>query len=304
MLADLTSGKTNKPYIMDDGKTSLKQAVAQVDTRHNKGAVFAYVDGHVTWLSKETIQPIIFLPSILDVSQITTPLSLGILFTPVANFSGGNYTTNLRDSLVKAGLPLAMGTGWDGNGYVQFHDSTSTSEYQLTSGALALQPGSGTYSDANATAKPPTWWKLGPGGTTVSAPNYGVGAAAQWNVGGSAASQNVSFIRALQDTGFATPVTLTMVPNGTITGFRLLAVVADAANGNIPATTSVTRMKVGAQETLVTAGDADWTIPAGTANSASALGIAVPVSANVPIEITVSVGSGGVNPGYFYAFER
>jgi prepilin-type processing-associated H-X9-DG protein len=54
LLADLRDGKANKPYVMDNGGTDLFQATSQVDTRHNTGAVFAYVDGHVSWLGNRS----------------------------------------------------------------------------------------------------------------------------------------------------------------------------------------------------------------------------------------------------------
>ncbi len=71
MLAELKSPATGKPYV-DDGDTGdLAKALAQCDTgRHNNGAVFGYVDGHVGYLTKDNITAATFAYSLAKGSKV------------------------------------------------------------------------------------------------------------------------------------------------------------------------------------------------------------------------------------------
>ncbi|HEY3417739.1 MAG TPA: DUF1559 domain-containing protein [Armatimonadota bacterium] len=65
MLTDLASPKDNKSYIDDKGATDCMQAYAQVAARHNNGAVFAYVDGHIGYLTADKISGTTFADSVV-----------------------------------------------------------------------------------------------------------------------------------------------------------------------------------------------------------------------------------------------
>ncbi|HEY3418094.1 MAG TPA: H-X9-DG-CTERM domain-containing protein, partial [Armatimonadota bacterium] len=71
-VGDLANGKSKKPYVEDGGDTDLGIAAATADPRHNNGAVFAFVDGHVTWAKAADISPAFFAPSVVvtDPSQM------------------------------------------------------------------------------------------------------------------------------------------------------------------------------------------------------------------------------------------
>ncbi|HEY3417035.1 MAG TPA: prepilin-type N-terminal cleavage/methylation domain-containing protein, partial [Armatimonadota bacterium] len=72
ILTDLANGKTNKPYVVDSGPIpNAGDAAALVDCRHNNGAVFAYVDGHINWLTNaNATNPVIFADSMVGMGAL------------------------------------------------------------------------------------------------------------------------------------------------------------------------------------------------------------------------------------------
>ncbi|OPZ87917.1 MAG: Type II secretion system protein G precursor [bacterium ADurb.Bin429] len=71
MIAELKSPSSGKPFV-DDGDTGdLAKALAQCDTgRHNNGAVFGYVDGHVGYITKDKITTATFAYSLAKGSKV------------------------------------------------------------------------------------------------------------------------------------------------------------------------------------------------------------------------------------------
>ncbi len=63
-IVDLKGTADAVPYINDNGANDPDVAVAQVDTRHNTGANFAYLDGHVTWIAQKRISAATFMGSL------------------------------------------------------------------------------------------------------------------------------------------------------------------------------------------------------------------------------------------------
>ncbi|MHB9024872.1 MAG: galactose-binding domain-containing protein [Armatimonadota bacterium] len=64
MIADLANAKSKQPYVEDGGQQIdlNTMVVEKVDTRHNKGAVFAFLDGHVEYKPAQTITFQLFVP--------------------------------------------------------------------------------------------------------------------------------------------------------------------------------------------------------------------------------------------------
>ncbi|MHB9025941.1 MAG: H-X9-DG-CTERM domain-containing protein [Armatimonadota bacterium] len=95
MVADLASPRDNKPYIVSDPTTEvldLTVAASTVDKgRHNNGAVFAYVDGHVQWMTKDAITPVIFAGSLPK--TITAPVIVGSII-PVQSYPNTGDVVN------------------------------------------------------------------------------------------------------------------------------------------------------------------------------------------------------------------
>ncbi|MHB9026611.1 MAG: hypothetical protein ACYC7E_20965 [Armatimonadota bacterium] len=76
LLADLKDARNNVPYL-DSAIEDIAHIAAKVDCRHNNGAIFAYVDGHVAWVSAQEVnQGSLFVPTIGEVKK---PLNLGII---------------------------------------------------------------------------------------------------------------------------------------------------------------------------------------------------------------------------------
>jgi prepilin-type processing-associated H-X9-DG protein len=181
LLADLRDGKGNKPYVMDNGNTNLTQAANQLDTRHNNGAVFAYVDGHLGWLSAAAAQPYIFLPSAIGLNA-NVPTCLGNLFTTPLRLDqhrysvngdapgtpnswtnpwGGDYQT-ISNACNSNGITIAMGTGWTNNTTVMFYMGDSMNNWTLSASGWGAVPAALTnnYTRTGAPqARPPSWWK-------------------------------------------------------------------------------------------------------------------------------------------------
>ncbi len=73
VFTDLKNPASNPPYVNDNGLTDINIAMSQVDIRHNGGGVFAYLDGHVTWITQSRINAMIFVGSIPRGSNFIPP---------------------------------------------------------------------------------------------------------------------------------------------------------------------------------------------------------------------------------------
>jgi prepilin-type processing-associated H-X9-DG protein len=65
IVGDLAKGYSTA-YINDNGTNDLTMAADMADLRHNKGAVFAFVDGHCAWVKKTDCTPLLFVPSVVS----------------------------------------------------------------------------------------------------------------------------------------------------------------------------------------------------------------------------------------------
>ncbi len=108
LMLDLAEPSENPPYIHDGGANDVEQAVLQVDSRHNNGAVVAYVDGHVAWLPSNNITAALFLPSLTDDATTEGIVFLGRLYPTGPYIYTGNCPS--PQALIDLGLTTAIGT--------------------------------------------------------------------------------------------------------------------------------------------------------------------------------------------------
>ncbi|MHB9023495.1 MAG: hypothetical protein ACYC7E_04890, partial [Armatimonadota bacterium] len=130
LTADLASPQDSKPYLEEPANAQyvdLGLVTLLTDTRHNHGAVFSYVDGHLAWLAKEQITAGTFFPSIA-----TTEKKLvlgGMIVQPVlAKSISQENGTALMAKLAPLNLTLGFG-GNDAGTYGGRTFNATTYEY-------------------------------------------------------------------------------------------------------------------------------------------------------------------------------
>jgi prepilin-type N-terminal cleavage/methylation domain-containing protein/prepilin-type processing-associated H-X9-DG protein len=116
LTADLARPEKNPAYINDAGQTDPEKAVKQTDARHNGGAVFTFVDGHVSWLKQSDVTAGLFTNAIVG-TAIFKPVSLGEVMTPIMPGHPNNLHTAAGDmapGLTAAGFTTIAGcTDWN-----------------------------------------------------------------------------------------------------------------------------------------------------------------------------------------------
>ncbi len=96
IVGDQSGPGENPPYINDNGTQNPLTAVATADARHNGGAVFAFLDGHVAWVKREEINAGFFAPSMNPNVVVTEPTWMGQIadgMTPARDTAQTFYTT-------------------------------------------------------------------------------------------------------------------------------------------------------------------------------------------------------------------
>ncbi|HEY3416841.1 MAG TPA: hypothetical protein VGM23_08160, partial [Armatimonadota bacterium] len=252
LIADLKDSKSNKPYIMDNGSSNLTQAASQVDTRHNNGAVFAFVDGHMSWVTAAGVQPYIFLPSAIGINA-DMPTYMGNLFTTPLRFDqdhrDGVPTVSSKEwndawgdhksiynICTNANMPIAMGLGWTGGSTVMFYMGDSMNNWTLATSAFGPIPTAllNNYTKAGATpARPPSWWSIT--GTTAGtqASSFSTNGGGCW--WGDNTYEGGTEVRSLCDNGGT--YRLLIVPNVTApTTKRIMIYVFNISTANVTAT--------------------------------------------------------------------
>ncbi|MHB9131799.1 MAG: prepilin-type N-terminal cleavage/methylation domain-containing protein [Armatimonadota bacterium] len=134
MVADLARPEKNPPYINDKGQTDPGQALKQVDARHNGGAVFAYVDGHVAWLKQKDITPGTFVPSICAVDTMIKPVDLGEVMPQlmVGAAASSLSSTDLGSIMVPLGFTRLAGATADGGSTLRTADASGVQKDDRT----------------------------------------------------------------------------------------------------------------------------------------------------------------------------
>lgn len=100
MLCDLKTPGSLPPYVNDNGDNDLDIVVSQVDTRHSKGAVLTYADGHCVWLSEKKITNLTFIGSIPR-GGVYKPPSTGQLFQLALGHPNNYCTTDIMQKIVQ-----------------------------------------------------------------------------------------------------------------------------------------------------------------------------------------------------------
>ncbi|MHB9022663.1 MAG: H-X9-DG-CTERM domain-containing protein [Armatimonadota bacterium] len=301
MLADLASPKDNKPYIQDNGGTDFSIAASTVDkARHNNGVNFTYTDGHVAWMAKDAITPFTFLPSAIDRGGVTVPSFMGTLFKNVLCRAG---TDLLRPYFEKYGTFVALG---------RYDNSSLTNTAFVRSNGLGRYPLNGSREFAatpdyswSAGAAPPSWWKVGVGGsyfgtavgTATGASGYFDWApAAIWSdlcneETGAGTYAVILNIKPNTSTSTAKLIGFGCTSNHTANGYSRVQISSlkyyDMTSGALTATFSL-------PDKVAEEYSAGWRAAGGL--------FMIPVPKNQRIEMTMTY-SGTCNPGYFMVIE-
>ncbi|MHB9129600.1 MAG: prepilin-type N-terminal cleavage/methylation domain-containing protein [Armatimonadota bacterium] len=100
VIVDLKNAANAPPYINDNGDNDPDVAVAQVDIRHNAGANFAYLDGHVEWIAKARISAATFMGS-LGRGGLFKPPMLGTVMSWYASHPNAFSTVDFYNLMVQ-----------------------------------------------------------------------------------------------------------------------------------------------------------------------------------------------------------
>lgn len=289
VLGDLV--KNTLPYVNDNGENDLLVAASQVDPRHNNGAVFAYLDGHVEWMSKQNITPSIFTDS-LPVGSIFKPTPLGSLMTPVVvGHPNGLYSVNPANTLGALGYTRAIG----GSGY----------NSMPTSGVMTATQ---TQADAYGYTYLPSWLDKTKSFTAaeVSREGYFCIVWGPQNYFGDLNGWQGSYCGGPSGNGNKTR-SFTLAP-ATAAGAKKFAVVAWRGYSNGGGSVTVTNIRVGTTDYPMTSPLAklDFPIDAGWSTSVlKAMGFIVPIipGQNVVVTLNAYRDSDPPTVAYLFAFE-
>ncbi|MHB9134219.1 MAG: prepilin-type N-terminal cleavage/methylation domain-containing protein [Armatimonadota bacterium] len=285
LLGDFAEPGKAPAYIDDKGTSDLGKALAATATsRHNNGAVFAYVDGHVGWLAKADINPLIFLPSVDTLTQTTQAISYGQLFTdPIVAWDGSAWKDDFRQKLKPMGLTIAcMHAAW-GNLVISFTDG-DTDAGGGTNWSVNGTTGAFTTIFQGNTAYQPTWWSM------TSCKLLGQTENGRYNnVGWNSARIGNYYNKSLMDTDNAT-CTLTIMPNVSEVTTRSIALAFYTAGSG---SATLKTVQVGTRPVVTLNAQVKATAPSGK-QVLQALGFGVPVRPDEPIIITFTQTGGGV----------
>ncbi|HEY3416348.1 MAG TPA: hypothetical protein VGM23_05630, partial [Armatimonadota bacterium] len=207
MLADLAGPKNNAPYYEHTGLTDLSAVAGMVDTRHNSGAVLAFLDGHVNYLTKAAINGYTFVPSISKTSQelvlVGEILSNKLYDTQREQTSGWSYLAQASAACSADLRPynLTRAIGREGSTIQTSSDAAGAPSSNRRTYLASWLDSTATIPDAEVT-------------TTSSALTcYGAGF---WGLSG--------------DMGTSNAKTYTLVPKAGQTGTRLIGILAGATS--------------------------------------------------------------------------
>ncbi|MHB9025080.1 MAG: H-X9-DG-CTERM domain-containing protein [Armatimonadota bacterium] len=304
MTADLASPKDSKPYVDDAGSNDPSVAASTVDkTRHNNGAVFTFVDGHVSWLSKEKITPFLFLPAV-DPEGFWIPVAVGALYDGVLPYASSDGVTKLdkeRQPLSDVGITTAVGVGPSGGSNLCFNNGTKAIQYPVDSTAHTIGTSSNWGPSGSGDDPTLAWWQLGANGCLVY-PNY-AWSTLSW--GGSSFTYAPCALADASPSGFT--AVLTIVPNTTnvkTDTMKKMAMIVNNLQWTCTATGTVNWIKVynktGALVQTANLNSA-ITLPNSLCGTV-ANGFLLPVHPGCKLEISYTITSNG-NGGMTLAFE-
>jgi prepilin-type N-terminal cleavage/methylation domain-containing protein/prepilin-type processing-associated H-X9-DG protein len=301
VIADLANSKNNKPYISytdADAPNILSIAAGLADARHNNGAVVAFADGHLAWISKDNLTPFFFLPALIDMSSIKVPTVVGAMYKDgVRNQDVNAIGTPLQN------LGISTAISWSAASVMKIDDGlTGASTYSLDgSGYFPATPTSGTVTL-------PTWMKVGAGNSKLTCTDWWAsGPTVFWRGG----NQVSTFLKGNSTTGAT--ATLTIVPTVTTPTVKKIAVVeGNAWNGGLTSG-SFDSIQIGSNTpTVFNPNPEAHTIKAlgistiANGNGTNAVVALVPLFPGQNVTVTIrskTLGALDFNPGAFIAVE-
>jgi prepilin-type processing-associated H-X9-DG protein len=311
LLGDLSAPDVNKPFINDAGTTNLTKALATVGFNHNNSAIFAFVDGHVGLFTKESVTPGFFVPSIVDLSQLTIPVSLGDLY-PVGLLTGNPSTQTapsngvLKSTLAKYNLSIALGHkgGIMDLSAVAFSDG-STAMPSFVTVATGV---------ASNTTQIPSWIKTGAAGdlgytqTNVVGTFWGpAGAGSNGYISGFGnVSTNYDFGNLAGvnngNPGAISTADIILTPNVTAPTAKRIAIVV-YQNRDCLCWGRINWIKIGSTQTILNVRTQTNSV---SPTASACVGALVPVQPNQKIEINATVGQdgGGHRAGLIVLLEK
>jgi prepilin-type N-terminal cleavage/methylation domain-containing protein/prepilin-type processing-associated H-X9-DG protein len=252
--------------------------VGKVDRRHSKGAIVAFVDGHVQLLKSADVTASLFIPC-LNPTDRFKPISLGSLLpAPVRihidNSTGVDRNDNLRAGLAASRITTVLGSNTGGANDAGFLSGTTTMTAIKTLGTDDAFP-----SDAPGA---PNWWTLGTG-TSKLASTMNTTDTSIFDWGGAQNARPIIYAPSGTPTG-----TLTIVPN-TDAGPKRIAVLTVAKCWSPAGVTGkITTVKIGSDTYTLNVS----TLATGLSHGHAA-GIVVPVLQGYPIEVNFEAVVGG-----------
>ncbi|MHB9023061.1 MAG: H-X9-DG-CTERM domain-containing protein [Armatimonadota bacterium] len=287
LVADGAGTASGKPYIVHDATNMMANAVTALDTRHNKGANVAFVDGHIEMITTARLTTTLFFPSVNTMS-VAAPTSLGQLFDKPMSCATSQDGITYTSLLTRYNFKIAMG-GHNAT-TVYFMGPESTGLFTLDGTSFPVMPTSGGLAY-------PSWWKVGTGGSTISGytGTLGYAAAPYWN---GSTMANPSIYGAYSGTK---TITLTIVPNVAGPTVKKMAILTQ--NSNSPSnqvTGTISTVQIGGVTTPV---NAQALLKPTAIKQIMAAGALLPVAPGQPIIITIVVTVGAGNGGAFLVFE-
>ncbi|MHB9025539.1 MAG: H-X9-DG-CTERM domain-containing protein [Armatimonadota bacterium] len=130
LLLELASPKSNNPYVVHGDYDMIANALALTDkARHNNGALIAYVDGHVAWLSASLFNASTLIPSIVS-GSLKYPQDLGDIGTISETAHPNNLAyKSIHDQISTLGFTYIVGsTNGTGTGLPRTQNLTTNAD--------------------------------------------------------------------------------------------------------------------------------------------------------------------------------
>ncbi len=297
LTADCAKPEANGSYVNDGGSYDVTKVLNMVDARHNKSAVFAYLDGHVAAVTEDQIRGVMFIPCIPKDPPLRAVVYLGQVFKNTTD------RVEVFKTLVSNGMDMAWAMSAWGN--VPVFSKYQHSVYGTPVNATTMEISSaGGYGHGGPPTTPQRveWWTYAPGntGTTVYNASKVVGLSRPYNwcdINWGTGIGNWYFVPLTGGAG--AELTLTIVPyvsKPTLKKMALLvSTVTAGTNGNV----SLKTAKVG--NAAPRSNVASVPLAATAVYHATAGVFLLPVRPREPIEMTFAVSANNV--GFFLVFE-
>ncbi len=315
MLSDLASPHSKKPYVDSPGSHDLAIAAATVDkARHNGGALFTYVDGHVSWLAQDDITGLNFLPCVDSDAATEAVHIIGPLFGKQITFNAkaenGPFNDALSARMAAHGFTTAVCRNGVTANQVSFvkhgisGDTVSATLWNVNSNVID------TVSHNNPQSPPPSWWQLGAGGSQLISSYAGGGAGTatppRTGIYWGAPYTNGWHTSGLMYTSNTSPAsaTITIVPNVPAPTYKKIAIFLSGTGYNSDSGyAQINSVTIGDDPEITFGSKVRVTVNNTTNIAGNAAGIMVPVAPGKNIVIKCSMaGSNSANTRWMSSF--